>query len=78
MFNESKNFLNLMKKRGRKPLGVLINKKPPKLNEKTKKKIDHLYFIQCLIQYFVRVKNFQNLAKKTGKKIGYLFWIRDF
>ena len=35
----------------------MIDKKPPKLDEKTRRKTDHLYI--------ARVKNFQNLAKKT-------------
>ena len=37
-----------MRKRGRKTGGLiesLINEKPPKLDEKTKKKTDHLMFV---------------------------------
>ena len=48
-----------MKKQGEK-LRARLMKKPPKLNEETKKKTDHLYI--------AKVKNLQNLARKTGKK----------
>ena len=42
-------------------LRTLIDQKPPKLDEKTRKKTDHLIYI-------ARVKNLQNQAKKTGRK----------
>ncbi len=48
-----------MKKRGRKT-GGSINKKPPKLDEKTRRKND-----------LQGVKNLQNLARKTGRKTEY-------
>ena len=43
-------------------LRALIDEKPLKLDEKTRKKTDHL-------MYIAEVKNLQNLARKTGKKI---------
>ena len=51
-----------MKKRGAK-IGGSINEKLPKLNEETGRKTDYLYV--------VKVKNFQNLARKTEKKTCY-------
>ena len=53
-----------MKKRGKKTVGksrALIDKKSPKLDEKTRKKTDHS-------MYIAKVKNFQNLVRKTRKK----------
>ena len=53
-----------MRKREKKTMGklrALIDEKPPKLNEKTRRKTDHL-------MYVAKVKNLRNLAKKTGKK----------
>ena len=46
-----KNLLNSMRKQGRKPEKIedLINDKPPKLDEKIKKKIDHSIF--CMLFY---------------------------
>ena len=54
-----------MRKRGEKTMGksrVLINEKSPKLDEKTRRKTDHL-------MYITEMKNFQNLARKTRNKI---------
>ena len=53
-----------MRKRGRKTVEksrALINEKSPKLDEKTRKKINHSIYI-------AKVKNLQNLVRKTGKK----------
>ena len=53
-----------MKKQGRKTVGklkALIDEKPFKLDEKTKKKTDYSIYV-------AEVKNLQNLAKKTGRK----------
>ena len=47
-----------MRKQGRKT-GDSINEKLPKLDEKTRRKTDHLYIA------LQEVKNLQNLAKKT-------------
>ena len=41
----------------REKTGGLINEKPPKLDKEVRRKIDHFYV--------ARVKNFQNLTKKT-------------
>ena len=52
-----------MRKQGEKTVGksrALIDKKLPKLDEKTRRKINHLMYIS-------KVKNLQNLARKTGK-----------
>ncbi len=46
----------------RRKTGSSINEKPPNLDEKMRRKTDHLLLLQ-------RVKNLQNLAKKTGRKI---------
>ena len=53
-----------MKKRGENIVGklrALIDEKSPKLDKETKKKTDHSI-------YAARVKNLQNLARKTRKK----------
>ena len=42
-------------------LRVLIAEKPPKLDEETRRKTDHLIYV-------AEMKNLQNLAKKTGRK----------
>ncbi len=54
-----KNLLNLIRKRRGKTEDS-INEKPPKLNKKTSKKTD-----------LEGVKNFQDLARKTGRKTEY-------
>ena len=48
-----------MKKRGQKT-GDSIDEKSPKLDEKTRRKTDHLYI--------ARVKNLRNLARKMVEK----------
>ena len=58
-----------MRKQGRK-LESLINKKPPKLNDKTRKKTDHFVALQ-------EVKNLQNLAKKNREENQILIKNRD-
>lgn len=60
-----KNLLNLIRKQKRK-LGDQINKKPSKLNEKTKRKTNHLFLY---VFVYKRLKNFQNVAEIIKKKI---------
>ena len=53
-----------MRKWGGKLKGILINEKFPKLDEKIKKKTNHLLFLQ-------KVKNLRNLARKIKRKTKY-------
>ncbi len=56
--------LSQLEEKTRKKTGGSIDKKLPKLDEKMRRKTDYSLFV-----YLLRIKNLQNLAKKTGKKI---------
>ncbi len=65
MFNWQKNLLNLMRKQEGKTKG-LINKKPPKLNEETKRKTD----LQGLKLFIKGEKSEKPQLRKRGRKPG--------
>ena len=60
-----------MRKRGGKT-GDLIDEKPPKLDEETRRKTDH-----CFVAALQEVKNLRNLAKKMVEENLMLIGNRD-
>lgn len=75
MRNSEKNYYIKLEKKSKK----LINKKLPKFNKKTKKKLVIYYFKKsenCLFIILQKIKNFLNLIKKTNKKTIYLLFCK--